>query len=310
MRLMEENSTIVGGSNNDIEAQEAFIGGGVDHSIFSGGGVIAGGDSNAVRGTLGFVGGGTLNVSGGRGKRRWWRGRKQRRSGFFHGRRGETPTKRMRNLQPLEVEQKISQALLDLRFPGGQSNEASGEFSFAAGFQAKAMHSGAFVFADSTSGDFESTGSNEFSVRCSGGARFVTGAGETPTGVVLAPGGSMWQSLSDRNAKENIESVNPREVLERLASIPVSVWNYKSQDASERHMGPMAQDFYAAFGLGNGDTRIGTVDADGVALASIQGLYQVLLEQAELLRELKEENALLQIRLDVLEQEKARRLEK
>ena len=57
------------------------------------------------------------------------------------------------------------------------------------------------------------------------------------------------------------------------AQVPVTSWNYKSQDPSIRHMGPMAQDFYGTFGLGEDDTHISTVDADGVALAAIQGLY-------------------------------------
>ena len=70
-----------------------------------------------------------------------------------------------------------------------------------------------------------------------------------------------------------------REVLKRLASIPVESWNYKSQDASIRHIGPMAQDFYAAFGLGEDNKHITTVDADGVALAAIQGLYELVKEK-------------------------------
>ncbi len=53
-------------------------------------------------------------------------------------------------------------------------------------------------------------------------------------------------------------------------------WNYRSQDAAIRHIGPVAQDFYAAFGVGEDDRHISTIDADGVALAAIQGLYQVV----------------------------------
>jgi hypothetical protein len=63
--------------------------------------------------------------------------------------------------------------------------------------------------------------------------------------------------------------------LASLAEIPIATWNYKAQDDSIRHMGPAAQDFSAAFGLGESDTGISTVDADGVALAAIQGLYQL-----------------------------------
>jgi hypothetical protein len=81
-------------------------------------------------------------------------------------------------------------------------------------------------------------------------------------------------------------------VLSRVAALPLAVWNYKSQDATIRHLGPMAQDFHAAFGLGESDTGITGVDADGVALAAIQGLNQKLeetrAENADLKRELAE----------------------
>ena len=56
--------------------------------------------------------------------------------------------------------------------------------------------------------------------------------------------------------------------------MPIQEWNYKSQDESIRHIGPMAQDFHAAFGLGNNNTTITTIDPDGVALAAIQELVK------------------------------------
>ena len=71
-----------------------------------------------------------------------------------------------------------------------------------------------------------------------------------------------------------------RRVLERLAAIPIQTWNYKSQDPSIRHIGPVAQGFYGAFGLGADDQHISTVDADGVALAAIQGVYELVRDQA------------------------------
>jgi hypothetical protein len=80
-------------------------------------------------------------------------------------------------------------------------------------------------------------------------------------------------SSSDRNAKENFAAVNAREMLEKVASLPLSSWNYKA-DPGTRHVGPMAQDFHAAFNVGPDDKRIATVDADGVALAAIQGLNE------------------------------------
>ena len=185
---------------------------------------------------------------------------------------------------------------------GGYENTASGNYSFAAGRRVQATHTGALLLADSEDLDFISAASDEFAVRCTGGARIVTGINGTtgaPTaGSQLASGGGSWSSISDRNLKENFSPIDGREVLKRLASIPVERWNYKSQDASIRHMGPMAQDFYAAFGLGEDNKHITTVDADGVALAAIQGLYELVKEKQVEANELKAENTSLKQRLD------------
>ncbi len=64
------------------------------------------------------------------------------------------------------------------------------------------------------------------------------------------------------------------EILERLAALPISTWNYKNDPPAVRHLGPMAQDFAAAFGLGDDDTRIATVDAQGVLMVAVQALYR------------------------------------
>jgi hypothetical protein len=86
--------------------------------------------------------------------------------------------------------------------------------------------------------------------------------------------------FNDRNAKENFAAVDGRDVLERLSGIPIETWNYKTQDPSIRHIGPMAQDFHAAFGVGGKDDKhIGTIDSDGVALAAIQGMYEIVQEK-------------------------------
>jgi trimeric autotransporter adhesin len=164
--------------------------------------------------------------------------------------------------------------------PGGFSNTAQGNSSLAAGRNAKANHDGSFVWADSaTAGgfpvDFTSTAANEFSVRATGGVRFVSGMdgfGNPNAGVVLAPGNGAWGSLSDRASKRAIKPASGRKVLRKLASVPVSTWSYRAQDRSIRHIGPMAQDFYRAFGVGEDRRHIDSVDADGVALAAIKGL--------------------------------------
>ena len=82
-------------------------------------------------------------------------------------------------------------------------------------------------------------------------------------------------SSSDRNVKQDFAAVDSRAVLERVAQLPIQTWAYKD-DPRTKHLGPVAQDFYAAFAVGPDDKHITTVDESGVALAAIQGLNQKL----------------------------------
>jgi len=97
--------------------------------------------------------------------------------------------------------------------------------------------------------------------------------------------------VSDRNLKQGFEAVDANQVLDRVGELPISSWSYKSEDPSIRHIGPMAQDFKASFGLGASDRTILQVDGDGVALTAIKALRERLirLEQrnAELEREIQ-----------------------
>jgi hypothetical protein len=97
---------------------------------------------------------------------------------------------------------------------------------------------------------------------------------------------------SDRNRKTDFLPVSPTEILARVVALPMQTWRYTNEVAEVQHLGPMAQDFHAAFGLGTDDKLIATVDADGVALAAIQGLNQRLeeknLEISGLKRELEQ----------------------
>lgn len=76
---------------------------------------------------------------------------------------------------------------------------------------------------------------------------------------------------SDVNAKQNIEAIDAGDVLRKVVEMPVTRWQYKDAPGVE-HIGPMAQDFHAAFGLGATDKGIAAIDSDGVALAAIQAL--------------------------------------
>ena len=72
-----------------------------------------------------------------------------------------------------------------------------------------------------------------------------------------------------------------KQVLQKLFNVPIRTWSYRDQTPSIQHMGPLAEDFYAAFGLGEDEKYINTVDVEGVALAAIQGLYQLVREQED-----------------------------
>ena len=107
--------------------------------------------------------------------------------------------------------------------------------------------------------------------------------------------------VSDRNLKDNFAAVDGRVVLARLAGIPILAWNYKADSAAVRHMGPMAQDFYAAFGLGDTDRAIFSVDAQGVLFAAVQALYEMALEKDAEIAALQQQVADLSARLAALE---------
>jgi len=95
------------------------------------------------------------------------------------------------------------------------------------------------------------------------------------TGVTV---NGTFNNLSDRNAKQDFAPVNPSQILDKVAQLPVSEWSYK-EDAATRHIGPVAQDFYSLFNIGTDDKHIAPMDEGGVALAAIQGLNQKVAEQ-------------------------------
>lgn len=85
---------------------------------------------------------------------------------------------------------------------------------------------------------------------------------------------------SDRNSKTDFSPIDVQGVLDKVIALPVQQWRYKTEEETVRHVGTMSQDFRSAFGLGSDDKHIATVDADGVALAAIQGLNAKLVREA------------------------------
>jgi hypothetical protein len=100
------------------------------------------------------------------------------------------------------------------------------------------------------------------------------------SGAYVTTGG-VWTNASDRNLKENFTELDSADILKKIAALPITQWNYKTESASTTHIGPVAQDFYAAFHTGNSDTSISTIDPAGVALLGIKALYSTVSDMSK-----------------------------
>jgi len=89
-------------------------------------------------------------------------------------------------------------------------------------------------------------------------------------GAYLSIGGT-WTNASSRTFKEGVDAVDAQSTLDKLLALPIRSWRYRGPEQG-RHVGPFAEDFAAAFGLGDDPQHIATVDADGIALVAIQAL--------------------------------------
>ncbi len=155
------------------------------------------------------------------------------------------------------------------------------------------------IYKDSTVAERWNIGTNGHNVimnnQSNGGIEFTLGN----TGN-LTIAGTLTQN-SDVHTKDQITAVDPATVLTRLASLPISTWHYRTDSEGVRHLGPMAQDFAASFGLGDDDRHIAPLDAAGVSLAAIQGLQREIAVRDARIRALEERGADLERRLGELE---------
>jgi collagen triple helix repeat protein/endosialidase-like protein/trimeric autotransporter adhesin len=198
----------------------------------------------------------------------------------------------------------------------GSGSTASGNFSLATGFVTTASglvstamgayastngKFGAFVYGDASNQDanapVKATADNQFVVRAAGGVVFWTDPNAS-IGVTLAANASSWASVSDRNRKELFRPVDAEAVLRNATALWIPSWSYKDGDRARRYIGPTAQDFQAAFGLGT-DTTIATQDMDGVTITAVQAL-------GKRTERLKQENAALRAHVAELERRLAR----
>ncbi len=276
-------STVAGGDHNETWGTDSIIAGGERNEIHADRGAVLGGDNNSVfnPGNAATIGGGHANqtkgefatVAGGRGNHAEGSHSTVAGGGINHatgshatiGGGGSNTASGGSATIAGGVDNQASDQYATI--PGGRNNVAAGTASMAAGNHAQAQYSGSFVWGDNSTGDDVSdTAPNQFVARADGGYTFYTRYDQS-SGAHLAQGSGSWSSLSDRHAKTAIEPVRLGRVLAKLRSMPVRSWQYKSQKAGVRHMGPMAQAFHRAFGLGESPRYISDVDAQGVALA-------------------------------------------
>jgi trimeric autotransporter adhesin len=231
-------STVGGGVNNSA-ALTSTVGGGDENTASEAGSTVGGGENNTARGFWSTVSGGFSNCAGGTYS---WAGGQRAKV-----RPGADP---------------VTGPCRGLTYPGGDGD------------------AGTFAWADAQMPNFVSTGGNQFLVRAAGGVYFGTNstvsipAGRfinTSSGAHLTTGGT-WTNASSRALKTAFESIDSSDVLARLLALPLTRWQYRESSAEGVHLGPVAEEFHAAFGLGADGHSISTVDANGVALAAIQGL--------------------------------------
>jgi hypothetical protein len=265
-------STIGGGARNLIEQNAAAV-----NTVFA---TIGGGYNNKIYSYFGTIAGGASNISGQAGANSF--------GGTVSGGFGNNVFSSYGTISGGNR----NQASFFATVPGGTDNLAVSSYSFAAGrgastgndASAAVRYNGAFVWADSNANGavnapFYASATDQFAVRARGGIVFkvaaATSAGDATAGCSLPAGGAAsWSCSSDRNLKDDIKAISPKDVLSRVVNLPLSTWQFKG--TNRRHLSPMAQDFWAAFGFGEDDRHITASDVSGVALAAVQGVHNEL----------------------------------
>jgi trimeric autotransporter adhesin len=178
----------------------------------------------------------------------------------------------------------------------GTQAYATGIYSMALGSGANTNgKDGSFVFGDDAYFQTAySSADNQLTMRFIGGYRLWSSYPDSTAGVYMRHGQSGWSNYCDRNMKENFRELDGEEVLDKLHNIPVTEWNYKKTDPEMKYVGPVAQDFYAAFHLGGTDSLgINTISIDGVNMAGVKALDTRTREMKKVLTTIQEQNTAL-----------------
>jgi len=263
------HSVVAGGLENNAGDQWTFVGGGTYNYADRLAAVVAGGYADTATGLYSAVLGGQANLADG--------SRAAVVGGWNNKAYGGSST--IGGGTDNDASGKYSV------IPGGRSCAARNDYALAAGFSAKANHPGAFVLSANFSLDVNdsiASGIGEQMVlRADAGLYITNQSGTAPneptklintsTGAYLSSAGE-WTNAGSKDLKENFETIDGGEILEKLLELDIMAWNYKS-DPERRHIGPNAQELSALFGIGD-DNSISTVDPAGIALVAIQELYK------------------------------------
>lgn len=288
-------AAIGGGMNNDAAGYTSVVGGGQHNNASGYGNTIGGGRANNTGGEYSTVSGGRYNnatndlATVGGGKYNYARGLYSVIAGGG-GADAADSNSASGDYSAIGGGQRNIASGAYATVPGGLSNTAQGDYSFAAGRRAKANHRGCFIWGDATDAPISTSEQNQIRMRGAGGTQIFSNAGMS-AGVHLPSSANAWISISDSTKKRNIRLVNTKEVLNKVAQLPIKQWSYKSQDPSIEHIGPMAQDFWKLFHLGEDSLGISTIDPDGIALAAIQELQK---QNEQLKKELNELRSLVE----------------
>jgi len=313
-------ATIAGGWENEITtgADTATISGGRQNRILAGYGSIGGGQLNEITGYNSTVAGGLHNRSSGPGATIPG-GQNNQANGYCSFAAGVQATAQHEGAfvwadaytaDPVGTEfASTAPRQFLIRVAGGVGighNAPNAPLHVVGGPDANLAGGGTLVLG-AVSGLNMAIDGNEIQARNNSAASPLflnAGGGNVSIGTATANArlrvvnatcdGEVWSNSSDRHLKEGFEPVDAKSVLEMVAALPLSRWNYTNAPGN-RHIGPMAQDFQAAFGVGSDDKHIATVDADGVALAAIQALHALVKAQAADLNALKQELAELRL---------------
>lgn len=289
-----EFAVIGGGSSNKADGYAAFAGSGANNQANGAWSSVAGGLNNNASNSYAMIPGGASNLAGGQASFAAGNRAKATHNGaFVWGDYTAFDVNSDRNNQ------------VKFRAGGGMhliANSTNGLNPAALRVESSSSN-GVGIFVNQTSSDTNLVLANPGTGML---VKAYSGAGSANLVFRVENDGATYAKsftpTSDRNAKENFSPVDTREILDKVAELPLSIWNFKGDDADTRHLGPMAQDFHATFGLGDTDTGIATVDLDGVALAAIQGLNSYSQEQDDRIAQLETENTALREQLQRLEE--------